>query len=75
MRENAQTIGALYIYIYISIFLPKRKNTNIVKAYNEISFLYHVKNKIGYIKRVNCEKIANKNVKKIKFLHDSLSFL
>ena len=27
MKENPETLGALYIYIYIAIFLQKRKNT------------------------------------------------
>mgnify|MGYP005838776449 CR=1 FL=1 len=71
MKANAETLGALYI----SGFLQKEKNTNIIKAYRRISFVCYVKNKIGYIKRVNCEKTANINVKKIKLLHDSLSFL
>ena len=85
-RIEAQILGAVYIYIYIYIYIEistKRKISNIsnqniknilVQAYKKISLILYAKNEIGYIKGVYSKYNSN-DMKKIKLLHDSLSFL
>ena len=91
MKENAESLGALYI----SIFLQKRKNTFIqlsktiqrrkFQKYQNIKYvLIKAYRKISLILRVQKKigyiKGANNKenvykMKEIKLLHDSLSFL
>ena len=77
-KTEAKSLGAVYIYIYIYIsrFLPKRRlqiHQNIkyvvFKAYKKISLILYVQNKIGYAQRIS------ERIKRIKLLHNSLSFL
>ena len=80
-----------HTHTHTSIFIQKEKTricqeikNRLNQAYKKISFIEHDKNKIGYIKE-NCNdnkcfvnrRINTKlnTIKKIKFLHDSLSFL
>ena len=71
-----QCNGGIRLLEYISIFLPKDQNKKymLIKAYRKISLVLYVKNKIGYINEI-CNKYISNEMKKIKLLHDSLSFL
>ena len=76
---EAEIVGAVHTHTHTSIFIQNGKTricqeiiNRLNKAYIKISFIKYVQNnekKIGYIGR------AKESVKRIKLLHNSLSFL
>ena len=74
-RVEAERIGAVHTSIFIQngkTRICQEIKNRLDQAYRKISFIKYVQNnekKIGYVER------AKESVKRIKLLHNSLSFL